>query len=122
MRTTPWVPISCCVCRVVIADVWRELGRELFRTHSIEPDDSNSALPPPGSLADPRAPVQCGRKILTSRRASRHLQLGLIPLPRGPQPGLSWGERPLSKLLDTLAFFLGNPPEPWRGLGPERRA
>jgi hypothetical protein len=57
---------------------------------------------------------------LEARIVWRHLQLGLVSLPRGPQPALSWVERPLSKLLDTFAFFLGNPPEPWRGLGPER--
>jgi hygromycin-B 7''-O-kinase len=41
-----------------VADVWRELGRELHRTHSIEPDGSNAALPPPGPLADPREMVE----------------------------------------------------------------
>ncbi|MBV8719949.1 MAG: phosphotransferase [Chloroflexi bacterium] len=40
-----------------VADVWRELGRELHRTHSIDPDDSNVALTPPGPLADPREMV-----------------------------------------------------------------
>jgi aminoglycoside phosphotransferase (APT) family kinase protein len=195
-----------------VASIWRELGRELHRTHSIEPDDSNAALPPPGPLADPREMVEAyasegwftkvearwllawlarlapfalaparrrfvhgdtqGSNIMVSPSALRyialmdwgsaawgaqvddlavmpcgavpfilegyrehpieedthlearivwrHLQLGLVSLPRGPQPALSWVERPLSKLLDTFAFFLGNPPEPWRGLGPER--
>jgi aminoglycoside phosphotransferase (APT) family kinase protein len=195
-----------------VASIWRELGRELYRTHSIEPADSNAALPPPGALADPREMVEAyasdgwftkvearwllawlarlapfalaparrrfvhgdtqGSNIMVSLSASRfvalmdwgsaawgaqvddlavmpcgavpfilegyrehpieedthlearivwrHLQLGLVSLPRGPQPALSWVERPLSKLLDTFAFFLGNPPEPWRGLGPER--
>jgi hypothetical protein len=48
----------------------------------------------------------------------RHLLLALWLVPRGPLPGFSWAERPLSMLLETLAFFATRPPEPWRGLGP----
>lgn len=48
----------------------------------------------------------------------RHVQLGLITVPRGPLPGFSWAERPLSMLLETLAFFATAPPDPWRELGP----
>jgi aminoglycoside phosphotransferase (APT) family kinase protein len=45
----------------------------------------------------------------------RHLHVGLWQLQRGPQPGLSWAERPLPWLLDTLRF-LQHPPPRWRDL------
>jgi aminoglycoside phosphotransferase (APT) family kinase protein len=52
----------------------------------------------------------------------RHVQLALLLVPRGPLPGFSWAERPLSMLLEILGFFAADPPEPWRGLGPRARA
>jgi hypothetical protein len=55
---------------------------------------------------------------LEARIVWRHLQLGLVTLPRGRLPGHSWAERPLSMLLDTLAFFGAKPPHAWRDLGP----
>lgn len=48
----------------------------------------------------------------------RHLQMALLVLPRGAAPGLSWGERPLAWLLETLRFCLAAPGGRWRGLGP----
>jgi aminoglycoside phosphotransferase (APT) family kinase protein len=55
---------------------------------------------------------------LEARIVWRHLQLGLITLPRGPLPGRSWAERPMSMLVDTLAFFAGETPEAWREFAP----
>jgi hypothetical protein len=55
---------------------------------------------------------------IEARIVWRHLQLGLVTLPRGPLPGLAWAERPLSMLVDTFVFFAGQPPGPWLGLGP----
>jgi hypothetical protein len=63
------------------------------------------------------APVDDGEHI-EARIVWRHLLLTLWLVPRGPQPGFSWAERPLSILLDTIAFFAAQPPELWRGLGP----
>ena len=55
---------------------------------------------------------------LEARIIWRHLQLGLVTLPRGALPDRSWAERPLSMLVDTLAFFASDPPDVWRELGP----
>jgi aminoglycoside phosphotransferase (APT) family kinase protein len=55
---------------------------------------------------------------LEARIVWRHLQLGLVTLPRGPLPGRSWAERPFTLLLDTLAFFASDPPHAWRELRP----
>ena len=55
---------------------------------------------------------------LEARIIWRHLQLGLVTLPRGPLPERSWAERPLTMLLDSLAFFAGDPPTIWRQLAP----
>jgi len=55
---------------------------------------------------------------LEARIVWRHLQLGLVTLPRGPLPGRSWAERPLSMLVDTLAFFAGEAPDAWREFAP----
>jgi hypothetical protein len=57
---------------------------------------------------------------LEARIVWRHLQLGLVTLPRGPVPGRSWAERPLSMLVDTLAFFACEPPHTWRDFAPTR--
>jgi hypothetical protein len=46
---------------------------------------------------------------LEARIIWRHLQLGLVTLPRGPLRDRSWAERPLSMLVDTLAFFASEP-------------
>jgi aminoglycoside phosphotransferase (APT) family kinase protein len=48
----------------------------------------------------------------------RHLQLAIWTLPRGASPGLSWAERPLPMLLETLHFLLEPPDERWQALGP----
>jgi hypothetical protein len=52
----------------------------------------------------------------------RHLLLMLWLIARGPLPGSSWAERPLSMLLDTLLFFASGPPELWRVLQPPPQA
>lgn len=57
---------------------------------------------------------------LEARIVWRHVHLGLVTLPRGPLPGRSWVERPLSLLVDTLAFFAAEPPHAWADLGPGR--
>jgi aminoglycoside phosphotransferase (APT) family kinase protein len=57
---------------------------------------------------------------LEARVIWRHLQLGLVTLPRGPLPDRSWAERPLAMLVDTLAFFAGDPPAVWRQFAPVR--
>lgn len=54
---------------------------------------------------------------LEARIIWRHLQLGLVTLPRGPLADRSWAERRLTMLLDTLAFFAGDPPTIWRQFG-----
>jgi hypothetical protein len=46
---------------------------------------------------------------LEARIMWRHVQLGLVTLPRGPLAGRSWAERPPSMLVDTLAFFASEP-------------
>jgi aminoglycoside phosphotransferase (APT) family kinase protein len=48
----------------------------------------------------------------------RHLQLGLLTLPRGAVPGRSWAERPLAMLFEILRFFLAEPGVRWADLGP----
>lgn len=48
----------------------------------------------------------------------RHVQLGLMTVPRSPLPGLAWAERPLNMLLDTLHFFAADPPALWHELVP----
>jgi aminoglycoside phosphotransferase (APT) family kinase protein len=48
------------------------------------------------------------------------LQVALFTLTRGPQPGKSWGERPLGYLLDILRFLLETEDERWRALAPDR--
>jgi hygromycin-B 7''-O-kinase len=48
----------------------------------------------------------------------RHLQMALAILPRGPTPGLSWGERPLAWLLEVFRFFADDPGGNWRNLRP----
>ena len=48
----------------------------------------------------------------------RHLQMVLAILPRGPTPGLSWGERPLAWLLEVARFFFDAPHGRWRELAP----
>jgi aminoglycoside phosphotransferase (APT) family kinase protein len=48
----------------------------------------------------------------------RHLQLGLLTLPRGAVPGRSWAERPLAMLLEILRFFLADPGGRWAHLAP----
>lgn len=48
----------------------------------------------------------------------RHLQIALWLARRGPQPGLSWGEQPLSMLVEVLRFFLERPGELWAALAP----
>ncbi len=48
----------------------------------------------------------------------RHLQFSLAVLPRGAAPGLSWGERPLSWLLEVLRFFHETPGARWQDLRP----
>lgn len=48
----------------------------------------------------------------------RHLQMALAILPRGPTPGLSWGERPLAWLLEVFRFFADGPGGNWRDLRP----
>jgi aminoglycoside phosphotransferase (APT) family kinase protein len=44
----------------------------------------------------------------------RQLQIALWLARRTPQPARSWGERPLSMLLDILRFFAEEPGERWR--------
>jgi aminoglycoside phosphotransferase (APT) family kinase protein len=56
---------------------------------------------------------------LEARIVWRHVQLGLVTLPRGPLPDRSWAERPLTFLLDTLAFFASDPRDAWRDLCPK---
>lgn len=95
-------------------DLWRELGRELARLHTSA--GPAQALGEPWIRDDPR--------VLAERRASdgcilwRHLQWSLSVLPRGATPGLSWGEHPISWLLEVLRFFLDGPPPRWRSLTP----
>lgn len=48
----------------------------------------------------------------------RHLQIALWLARRGPQPGLSWGEQPLSMLVEVLRFFLERPGELWAACAP----
>ena len=48
----------------------------------------------------------------------RHLQLGLLTLPRGAVPGRSWAERPLAMLFEIFRFFLAEPGVRWADLGP----
>jgi Ser/Thr protein kinase RdoA (MazF antagonist) len=55
---------------------------------------------------------------LEARILWRHVQLSLLTLPRGPLPDRSWAERPLSMLVDTLAFFAAEPPDVWRDVAP----
>jgi hypothetical protein len=43
------------------------------------------------------------------------LQLALWLLSRTPQPGRSWGERPMAMLLDILRFAMESPGPRWRG-------
>jgi len=48
----------------------------------------------------------------------RHLQLGLLTLPRAAVPGRSWSERPLAMLFEIFRFFLAEPGERWADLAP----
>ncbi|HEV8638211.1 MAG TPA: aminoglycoside phosphotransferase family protein [Chloroflexota bacterium] len=49
-----------------------------------------------------------------------HLRTALWLMPRGAAPGCSWGEQPTAMLLDLLRFFLEDPGERWRSVGPPR--
>lgn len=84
-------------------EIWLELGRQLV----------------PFMLEGYRELGQIDEDPdLEARIVWRHVQLGLVTLPRGPLPGRSWVERPLSLLVDTLAFFRGRAPIAWRPLAP----
>jgi hypothetical protein len=48
----------------------------------------------------------------------RHIQLALATLPRGPVPGLAWGERPLAWLLEVFRFFAEPVGVRWQDLRP----
>jgi hypothetical protein len=48
----------------------------------------------------------------------RQIQLALFTIERGPQPELSWAERPLSMLLDIMRFLLADPPFAWNQFRP----
>jgi aminoglycoside phosphotransferase (APT) family kinase protein len=52
----------------------------------------------------------------------RQLQIALWLARRAPQPERSWGERPLSMLLDILRFFAEEPGERWRAARWDGRA
>lgn len=47
-----------------------------------------------------------------------HLYFALVSLRNAPQPLRSWGERPLSYLLDTVRFVLDAPGPRWASLRP----
>jgi aminoglycoside phosphotransferase (APT) family kinase protein len=55
---------------------------------------------------------------LETRILAYQLWFALLVLSRPPQPSLSWAERPLGMLLETLRFFLKCPDSPWDGLHP----
>jgi aminoglycoside phosphotransferase (APT) family kinase protein len=194
-----------------VADVWRELGRDLARIHAIEPDRLTRGLPAQEALPDPRElvdtrlsagwftstearwleawlnnlapmtlPVSKSRFLHGDSQATnvmvnpnpltylavidwgaaawgdavndfagvplravpfmlqghrelamldddahaearilwRHLQLGLLMLPRGAVPVRSWAERPLAMLFEIFRFFLADPGEAWNDLAP----
>lgn len=46
----------------------------------------------------------------------RNLTLALGNLHRGPEPALSWAERPLGFLMETLRFLLQTDHQRWRDL------
>jgi aminoglycoside phosphotransferase (APT) family kinase protein len=45
-----------------------------------------------------------------------HLQIALVFIGGPPRPAHSWGERPLSYLLDLMRFLLDSPGPEWAGL------
>lgn len=53
---------------------------------------------------------------LEARILWRHLQLSLYLLSRPPLPNLSWAERPLGMMLQTLRFLLDSKDSTWRQL------
>ncbi|CAA9269788.1 MAG: hypothetical protein AVDCRST_MAG77-3139 [uncultured Chloroflexi bacterium] len=48
----------------------------------------------------------------------RQLRTTVALLPRGGAPNLSWGERPLARLLEIMRFFLDVPDHRWAALAP----
>lgn len=62
--------------------------------------------------------VPDGAESIESRIVWRHLQLGLGSIARGPVPDRSWGEHPLTTLLEALHFFAEPPDRRWREAGP----
>ncbi len=73
----------------------------------------------PGILAGHRAVAPlAGDDSAEAHILWRHLQMTLAILPRGAAPGLSWGERPLSWLVELRRFFLDAPDGRWREWGP----
>jgi aminoglycoside phosphotransferase (APT) family kinase protein len=62
-----------------------------------------------------------GDETVEARVLWRHLHFGLLVLPRGAAPELSWAERPVPRLLEVLRFFLAAPDEHWTRLAPDRR-
>jgi aminoglycoside phosphotransferase (APT) family kinase protein len=69
----------------------------------------------PHALQGYRELAPAGEGSVEARVLWGHLQLGLLNLGRPPQPGRSWGERPLGYLLEMLRFML-EPPEGWAEL------
>jgi aminoglycoside phosphotransferase (APT) family kinase protein len=57
-----------------------------------------------------------GEASIEARILWRHLQLALLTLRRGPLPGRSWAERPLSMLLEIMRFMIEAPAGQWRDL------
>jgi Ser/Thr protein kinase RdoA (MazF antagonist) len=51
----------------------------------------------------------------------RQLRVTLALLPRGAAAGLSWGERPVARLLEIARFFLEVPDARWAPLAPPTR-
>jgi hypothetical protein len=61
-----------------------------------------------------------GDATLEARILWCHLQLALLTMRRGPQPNLSWAERPMGMILDVLRFFVDPPGKRWRLLSPPK--
>ncbi len=59
-----------------------------------------------------------GDDYVEARILWRIMQLALATLPRGPVPGMSWGERPLAWLLEVFRFFAEPVGARWQDLRP----